>query len=421
MHILGYVIQNASSPKRKVHSRIASTDCITIAHYGPESTEGTVGNPKRHSDLHAAASAVIETMSDKERGGYDSEVVPLCMVEVADDLPPAQWREELTGGYYAKRATTFAFPSAAADSFARLGASGAQRDRRRARRTRADERAAALRLPDDETVTRPNGETYLPRNLGGHTDIAALRRFREAQMFALLAGPPGSGKTALADAAFPDLISVACHGDMTVAHLVGAHLPTADGGWRWEDGPLTRAMKEGLPLYLDEIDKLPAEVGSVLHSGMDGRGTLRIDDRPDSPMVTATEGFYVIAAFNPDTLGGRPLPEAMLSRFTVQIDVTTDFAAARALGVPTELVTVAENLRSRSQAAVAQGGRGVWVPQMRELLAGKRLADAGLGLTFAASAMVAQCPFPEELAEVCDAASDVVGGTVAPLTLGAQV
>src|SRR5699024_6820613 len=77
------------------------------------------------------------------------------------------------------------------------------------------DRADPLTLADGETVTRPNGEAYLPRDLGGHTDVAALRSFPQAGLFALLEGLPGCGKTALAEASFPDLVSVQCHGDMT--------------------------------------------------------------------------------------------------------------------------------------------------------------------------------------------------------------
>ena len=165
---------------------------------------------------------------------------------------------------------------------------------------------------------------------------------------------------------------------------------------------------------------MPMDVSTVLHAVMDGRGVVRIDDRPDSPPVVAGEGFYVIGSYNPGSLGGRRLSEALISRFAVQVTVSTDFDAARSLGVPEELVSIAENLEVKSRTDRASGGRGIWVPQMRELLAAKRLAEAGLGLDFAAGAMVGQCPWPEDVDLVRGVTEHVLGVRAEPLSLGAQ-
>jgi nitric oxide reductase NorQ protein len=279
---------------------------------------------------------------------------------------------------------------------------------------------APLELEPGTVLRRPNGETYLPREIVGNHDVATLRALARAELYVLLAGEPGSGKTALVEAAFPELVSVQCHGDMTVAHLLGSHLPSESGGWVWADGPLTVAARTGVPLYLDEVNLMPMDVSGVLHSAMDGRGMIRLDDRPDAPVVAAQPGFYVVGAYNPTSLGGRRLSEALLSRFTVQIEVTTDYDAARSLGVPEELVTIAENLVVKSRTDRRDGGRGVWAPQMRELLSAMRLVDAGLGLEFAAAALASQCPWPEDLDVVLAVVGHVLGTPVAPLHLGQQ-
>lgn len=287
----------------------------------------------------------------------------------------------------------------------------------RTRRRRVEDRTPVLTIEEDALV-RPNGTTYLPRTLVGHTDAAVLRRARDMSIYALLRGEPGAGKTALADATFPDLIAFGCTGDTTVANLVGSWMPNPDGTFRWEDGPLTTAMKEGRVLLVDEIDRLAHEVSAVLHSALDGRRTIRIEDRPDLPPVQAIEGFYVVGTYNPRNLGGKPLPEAILSRFAVQIEVDTDFDAAAAMGVPEQFVTLGRNLTAQSNAAVTDGGEPIWAPQMRELLAAKQAIDAGFGEAFALAAIVDACPVPEDLPRVRAVAREVFGETPKAMRLG---
>ena len=72
----------------------------------------------------------------------------------------------------------------------------------------------------------------------------------------LIKGPTGCGKTRfvehMAQRLGRPLITVSCHDDLSAAALVGRHLLGA-GETRWHDGPLTRAVREGAILYLDEV------------------------------------------------------------------------------------------------------------------------------------------------------------------------
>ena len=103
-----------------------------------------------------------------------------------------------------------------------------------------------------QPVRRPNGELYFPRRLAGGTDIDVLRRLRDKKIPVLLYGPPGTGKTALVEAAFGDLLTVAGTGDTCVDDFLGSYFPLPDGGYEFVYGPLVVAMREGRPLLVDD-------------------------------------------------------------------------------------------------------------------------------------------------------------------------
>lgn len=346
-------------------------------------------------------------------------------VEISDALT-TDTPEQVIAAYIdaaSQPLTSFSRPHQVAQTYTSQMAQPARNQARTdgRRRVRVEDRSPALTLDDNAALVRPNGETYLPRRLFEHTDVAVLRRAREANLFPLLSGPPGGGKTALTDATFPDLVAFACHGEVTVPNLVGAWQATREGGWEWIDGPLTQALRDGRVLLLDEIDRLPYDVMAILHPLLDGRGELRLDDNPGEPVVKAAAGFFVVGTYNPATLGGQPLPEALLSRFPLQIEVHTDYDAALALGVPEDFVKFARQVHSVHETAMRNGDVDVWVPQMRELLAAKRLLDAGMGLQLAVSAMIDACPIDDDIPQLRTIAKQVFGHTPERVTLGAQV
>jgi hypothetical protein len=99
------------------------------------------------------------------------------------------------------------------------------------------------------------------------------------------------------------------------------------------------------------------------------------------------ENFYIISATNPNAPGVR-LSEALLSRFAIQAELTTDWKLAQKLGVPATMVSVAQNLYKRTQGDSAEIS---WSPQMRELLAFRDTAEL-FGTEFAISNLIASAP-----------------------------
>jgi MoxR-like ATPase len=261
-------------------------------------------------------------------------------------------------------------------------------------------------------VTRPGGQVYRPRVLAGMADVEALRTLRAEGVPSLLAGPPGTGKTSLVEAAFPDLITVAGDGDTTVGDFVGEYTQKPDGTYEFIYGPLIRAMQEGRVLFIDDATLISPAVLAVCYPAMDGRREVVVKAHKGET-ITAADGFYVVAGHNPG-VHGAVLTEALSSRFTFQFDVATDYELARSLGIDSRAITAARNLATRQ----ANGETG-WAPQLRELLAFAKVTRIfGLDTALANLAGVA----PDEDRDVVAATlAKTFGKTVAPLALGRQI
>ena len=195
--------------------------------------------------------------------------------------------------------------------------------------------------------------------------------------------------------------------DVEVADLVGSYVQTPSGNFEWVDGDLVKSAENGEVYFIDEIGLIDPKVLSVIYNLMDGKRELTITANPERGTIKSHPDFYVVAATNPKAPGVR-LSEALLSRFVVQAEMTTDWNLARTLGVPTQMVTCAQNLYRK----VLNKERLSWSPQMRELLAFRDIATT-FGTEFAIANLIASAP-TDDRAVVADVLTRAYGVEAKP-------
>ncbi len=276
----------------------------------------------------------------------------------------------------------------------------------------APARPAPAPAAPPSAVMRPNGQVYRARTLADRADVDALRALRAAGIPALLYGPPGTGKTSLVEAAFPDVITIAGDGDTTVADFAGEYTQRPDGTYEWVNGPLITAMTEGAPLFIDDTTLISPQVLAVVYPAMDGRREVTVKAHRGE-RIKAADGFYVIGGHNPG-VHGAVLTEALASRFSVQVQVGTDYDLAHALKIDDRAIRAARNLATRQAA-----GEIGWAPQLRELIAFDKITRV-LGLDAAVANLAGVAP-EEDRDAVIDTITRVFGRPVTPLALGRQI
>jgi len=131
-------------------------------------------------------------------------------------------------------------------------------------------------------------------------EIALFEAAYRNRLPVLLKGPTGCGKTRFMEAMAwqlgRPLVTVSCHDDLTAADLVGRYLVTANETV-WIDGPMTRAVRMGALLYLDEIVEARKDTTVVIHPLADDRRALFIEKTAE--VVHAPPEFLLAISYNP--------------------------------------------------------------------------------------------------------------------------
>jgi MoxR-like ATPase len=131
-------------------------------------------------------------------------------------------------------------------------------------------------------------------------EVQLFRQAHEQRLPVMLTGPTGCGKTRFIEHMGAVLglrvVTISCHDDLTSSDLVGRFLVTG-GDVVWNDGPLTRAVREGALCYLDEVVEARHDSLAILHSLTDHRRALFLDRA--GTVVQAPDPFMLVCSYNP--------------------------------------------------------------------------------------------------------------------------
>lgn len=271
------------------------------------------------------------------------------------------------------------------------------------------------RVTDMHTTARRTEEKdaapwYYPTG----NEVALFAQCHARGLAVLLKGPTGCGKTRFVEHMAwrlgRPLITVSCHDDLAASDLIGRFL-IQHQSTVWQDGPLTRAVREGAICYLDEVVEARQDTVVVLHTLTDHRRLLPIDKTGET--LQAAPGFQLVVSYNPGYQRLlKDLKPSTRQRFVamdldfpppeqeaqiVQHESGADAAVARGL------VMLAGRMRQLRDRGLAE------VPSTRLLIAAGSLIASGIDLRTACRAAIV-APLSDEESMVA-ALQDLVDAT----------
>lgn len=132
------------------------------------------------------------------------------------------------------------------------------------------------------------------------SEVEVFESCYKTQLPLLLKGPTGCGKSQLVEFMSKKMeksvVKVSCNEDTNAADLFGRYI-LKGGETVWQDGPVTRAVRIGAILYLDEIAEAREDVIVAIHPLTDHRREIYLDKLNE--VVKAGSNFMLVASFNP--------------------------------------------------------------------------------------------------------------------------
>jgi MoxR-like ATPase len=218
---------------------------------------------------------------------------------------------------------------------------------------RGNEQNVDDRSNDMLTLIPKHVKKYIRRKLTSEKeDIQVLKEAYKGRQNTLLIGPTGAGKTHAIRLVAKELgtpyIRLNLNRMTTVEDFVGQWVPKKGGGYKWNDGVLTRLMRHGGVVVVDEINAAPPEILFVLHSVTDDERQIVLTQK-DGEVVKAHPDFWFVATMAPEYRGTEKLNQALKDRFEVVLQYPYDISIEGQLLKDEWLVRAGEKLREQKE------------------------------------------------------------------------
>ena len=192
---------------------------------------------------------------------------------------------------------------------------------------------------------------YINRKINGLLDYAIYDNAMSNNENILIMGHAGSGKTmsvlGYASTRNYRYYNVSSHIGLEPTQLFGSWIPTPDGHFRWQDGPVTDLVRKGGVLLLNEVNFMPERVTTILFGLLDDRREIQIMEN-GGEVIKAHKDLLVIADMNPNYRGTRPMNQAWVDRFHHKLDFPYDHSIESKLIKNKALLEMATKLRELS-------------------------------------------------------------------------
>ncbi len=239
--------------------------------------------------------------------------------------------------------------------------------------------------PVDKHAHSPASTGAEPYYLPSGDEVAIFEHCHARHLAVMLKGPTGCGKTRFVEHMAwrlgRPLVTISCHDDLTASDLIGRFLIRHDGT-AWQDGPLTRAVREGAICYLDEVVEARQDTVVVLHPLADYRRILPIDKTGET--IEAAAGFQLVVSYNPGYQ--RMLKDLKPSTRQRFVALDFDFPPAEREAAIVEREGAADHATALALVSLGHRLRGLRdrglaeVPSTRLLIAAARLIASGISV-----------------------------------------